>query len=175
MNKAVSVGMLITIMFAHSARAQDDVEARLAGLGIELPTPTEPVANYVNAVRVGDLLYLAGKGPTRADGSQITGKLGRDLSIEEGYEAARLTGINLLAVLKAELGDLDRVKRVVKAMGMVNSDPEFASQPAVVNGFSDLMVEVFGDKGRHARAAVGMAALPGNIAVEIDMVVQVSD
>jgi len=150
-----------------------DAEEKLKELGITLPQPPSPVANYVNAVRTGNLIFLAGKGPKSADGSEITGKLGREISIEEGYRAARLTGINQLAVLKAELGDLNKVKRIVKVLGMVNSDPSFVEQPAVINGFSDLMVEVFGDKGRHARAAVGMASLPRGQAVEIEMIVEV--
>lgn len=148
-------------------------EANLETLGIELPTPSSPVANYVNAVRTGNLLFLAGKGPRQANGENITGKLGVDLSIEEGYEAAKIVGINQLAVLKAELGNLNKVKRIVKVTGMVNSAPDFVDQPKVVNGFSDLMVEVFGERGKHARAAVGMAALPSNIAVEIEMIVEV--
>lgn len=167
--------MILPLLAMASNASAQDAEARLEELGIELPAATAPVANYVNAVRAGSLLFLSGKGPTRPDGSQIQGKLGSDLSVEEGYEAARLTGINLLAALKDELGDLNRVKRVVKATGMVNSAPDFVQQPAVVNGFSDLMVEVFGDKGRHARAAVGMGALPNNIAVEIDLVVEVEE
>ncbi|MFC1627549.1 RidA family protein [Gemmatimonadota bacterium] len=150
-----------------------DAEARLQELGITLPEPPSPVANYVNAVRTGNLIFLAGKGPRSADGTEITGKLGRDVSIEEGYRAARLTAINQLAVLKAELGDLNRVVRIVKVLGMVNSDPSFVEQPSVINGFSDLMVEVFGDRGRHARAAVGMASLPRGQAVEIEMIVEV--
>jgi len=137
-----------------------DAEAKLKELGITLPPPPKPVANYVNAVRTGNLIFLAGKGPKRADGSEITGKLGSEISIEEGYEAARLTAINQLSVLKAELGDLNKVKRIVKVLGMVNSDPSFVEQPKVINGFSDMMVAVFGDRGRHARAAVGMASLP---------------
>lgn len=152
-----------------------DPEARLKELGIELPAAPEPVANYVNGVRTGNLIFLAGKGPKRADGSEITGKLGADVSIEEGYEGARLTAINQLAVLKEMLGDLRKVKRVVKVLGMVNSDPEFVQQPAVINGFSDLIVEVFGERGRHARAAVGMASLPRGQAVEIEMIVEVED
>ena len=152
-----------------------DPEAKLAEAGIELRTPSAPVANYVNAVRTGNLIFLAGKGPKKADGENITGKLGADLSIEEGYNAARETGINQLSVLKAELGNLNKVKRIVKVLGMVNCSPDFADQPKVVNGYSDLMVEVFGDRGKHARAAVGMNALPGNIAVEIEMIVEVED
>ncbi len=150
-----------------------DPEARLAELGIELPEPPSPVANYVNGVRAGNLIFLAGKGPRRPDGSEVHGKLGADLTIEDGYEAARLTAINQLAVLKAMLGDLSRVMRVVKVLGMVNSAPDFVDQPAVINGFSDLIVEVFGDRGRHARAAVGMASLPRGQAVEIELVVEV--
>ena len=148
-------------------------EAVLAKMGIELKTPTAPVANYVNVVRSGNLIFLSGKGPSKEDGSYITGKVGKDLSIEEGYEAARLTGINQLGVLKAELGNLNRVKRIVKTFGMVNSTPEFESQPEVINGFSDLMVAVFGERGKHARSAVGMGSLPRNIAVEIEVIVEV--
>ncbi|MCE7993307.1 MAG: RidA family protein [Roseivirga sp.] len=150
-----------------------DPEARLAELGITLPSPPQPVANYVNGVRTGNLIFLAGKGPKRADGSELTGKLGVDITIEQGYEGARLTAINQMAVLKAMLGDLKKVKRIVKVLGMVNCDPSFVEQPAVINGFSDLMVEVFGDRGRHARAAVGMASLPRAQAVEIELVVEV--
>lgn len=156
-----------------SQQAQSDVEARLKELGIGLPQPPKPVANYVNGVQTGKLIFLAGKGPKRADGTEIRGKLGKDLTVEEGYEAARITAINQLAVLNAMLGDLNRVKRIVKVLGMVNSAPDFSEQPAVINGFSDLMVEVFGDRGRHARAAVGMAALPRNQAVEIELVVEI--
>ena len=152
-----------------------DAEKRLAELDIELPQVSAPVANYVNAVRSGNLLFLAGKGPRKADGDYITGKVGTDLSQEEGQEAARLTAINQLAVLKAELGDLNRVKRIVKVTGMVNCAPDFGNQPEVINGFSDLMVEVFGEKGKHARAAVGMASLPRNIAVEIEMIVEIEN
>ena len=161
------------------AAAQDgddyDPEARLAELGIELPPAPEPVANYVNGVRTGNLIFLAGKGPKRADGSEIRGKVDTDVSIEEGYEAARITAINQLSVLKEMLGDLRKVKRVVKVLGMVNSDPDFVQQPAVINGFSDLIVEVFGERGRHARAAVGMASLPRGQSVEIEMIVEVED
>jgi len=168
--------ILVAILVAAGAAMAEesyDPEARLRELGIELPPAPDPVANYVNGVRTGNLIFLAGKGPKRADGSELTGKLGADLSIEEGYEGARLTAINQLAVLKEMLGDLNRVTRVVKVLGMVNSDPEFVQQPAVINGFSDLIVEVFGERGRHARAAVGMASLPRGQAVEIEMIVEV--
>ncbi|MEX0273059.1 MAG: RidA family protein [Flavobacteriaceae bacterium] len=150
-----------------------DPEARLAEMDIVLPTPSVPVANFVHAVRTGDLIFLAGKGPRTPNGENITGKLGADLDIDRGYEAARAAGINQLAVLKATLGDLKKVKRVVKVVGMVNATPDFTDHPKVINGFSDLMVAVFGERGKHARAAVGMASLPSNIAVEVDMVVEV--
>ena len=159
----------------EQAEADYDPEAKLAALNITLPTPPQPVANYVNGVRAGNLIFLAGKGPRRADGTEITGKLGQDVTIEQGYEGARLTAINQLSVLKEMLGDLKKVKRIVKVLGMVNSDPDFIDQPKVINGFSDLMVEVFGDRGRHARAAVGMASLPRGQAVEIELVVEVYD
>lgn len=152
-----------------------DSEKRIEELGITLPTPAVPIANYVNAVRVGNLIFLSGKGPSKPDGTYITGKVGDDLSIEEGQEAARLVGINQLAVLKAELGDLNKVKRIVKVLGMVNCQSDFTEQPKVINGFSDLMVEVFGEKGKHARSAVGMNALPSNIAVEVELIVEVED
>ncbi|MBT2163562.1 RidA family protein [Zobellia barbeyronii] len=152
-----------------------DPEAKLLELGIELSQPSAPMANYVNAVRSGNLIFLAGKGPTKADGENITGKLGADLTIEEGYEAARITAINQISVLKMELGDLKKVKRIVKVRGMVNAVPDFTDQPKVINGCSDLMVQVFGERGKHARAAVGMGSLPGNIAVEIEMIVEVED
>ena len=151
-----------------------DPEARLAELGIELYEPPPPVANYVNAVHTGNLVFLAGHGPTKLDGSgYLTGQVGTDLTIEEGYAAARLVGIALLSSLKAEIGDLSRVKRVVRVFGMVNSPPGFGQQPEVINGASDLLVEVFGERGKHARAAVGMVSLPRNIAVEIEMVVEI--
>ncbi|MBC2838479.1 RidA family protein [Robiginitalea sp. SC105] len=152
-----------------------DPEARLAEMGIELPEASSPVANYVNAVRTGNLMFLAGKGPRLADGTYITGQVGADLTEEEGYEAARLTAISQLAVLKAELGNLNRVVRIVKVHGMVNAAPGFANQPEVINGFSDLMVGVFGERGKHARAAVGMGSLPRDIAVEVEVVVEVRD
>jgi enamine deaminase RidA (YjgF/YER057c/UK114 family) len=152
-----------------------DIDARLAELGIELPAASTPVANYVNAVTTGNLVFLAGKGPKQTDGTYITGKVGADLTVEEGYAAARLVAINQLAALKAEIGDLGRVTRIVKVLGMVNATPDFAEQPEVINGFSDLMVEVFGERGKHARAAVGMGSLPRNIAVEIEMIVEIRE
>jgi enamine deaminase RidA (YjgF/YER057c/UK114 family) len=149
------------------------VEARLKELGIELPSPPAPVANYVRFVQVGNLLFLSGHGPER-DGTDLPlGKVPTQVSVEQAYQAARSTGLNLLASAREALGDLDRVKRVVKVLGMVNSAEGFGGQPAVINGFSDLMVEVFGDAGKHARSAVGMAALPMGIPVEIEMILEV--
>ena len=148
-------------------------EAKLDSMGIVLPQPAVPVANFVNTVQVGNLLFLSGNGPKKLDGKFITGKVGSDLTIEEGYEAARLTGINQIGVLKSTLGDLSRVKRIIRVTGMVNATSDFKQHPAVVNGFSDLMVAVFGEKGKHTRAAVGMASLPFNIAVEIDLIVEI--
>jgi enamine deaminase RidA (YjgF/YER057c/UK114 family) len=155
------------------AAAAQNPEAKLKELKIELFKPQAPMANYVRAVRTGNLIYLAGHGPTRADGTNIQGKVGRDLTTEQGYEAARQTGIALLSTLKSEIGDLGKVRRIVKVLGMVNCTENFTDQPKVINGFSDLMVEVFGEKGKHARSAVGMYALPSNIAVEIEMIVEV--
>jgi enamine deaminase RidA (YjgF/YER057c/UK114 family) len=151
-----------------------EVEKRLEARGIVLPAVSAPVANYVNAVRTGNLLFLSGKGPSFPDGTQGTGKVGRDLGIEEAYRHARQVGLNLIAVMKAELGDLDRVARIVKVLGMVNATPEFKDQPKVINGCSDLFVEVFGERGRHARSAVGMGSLPGDISVEIECIVEVA-
>ena len=148
-------------------------EQRLKELGIELTKPTSPMANYVNAVRTGNLLYLAGKGPGLAGQPMPSGKVGRDFSIEQAYGFARETGISILAAIKAELGDLDRVKRIVKVLGMVNATAEYGSQPEVINGCSDLFVEVFGDAGRHARSAVGNVMLPNQISVEIEGIVAV--
>jgi enamine deaminase RidA (YjgF/YER057c/UK114 family) len=144
-------------------------EKRLRELGIELLPVTPPVANYVNAVRTGNLLFLAGKGP--AGGA--TGVVGRDVTVEQAYQYARSTGLALIAVMKDELGSLERIKRIVKVLGMVNAVPGFTDQPKVINGCSDVFVEVFGDRGRHARSAVGMGSLPNNIPVEIECIVEV--
>ena len=149
------------------------VEQRLKELGIELARPTTPLGSYVNAVRTGNLLYLAGKGPGLPGKPLPVGKLGRDFSIDQGYGFARDTGLSILATLKEELGDLDRVKRIVKVLGMVNATSEYGSQPEVINGCSDLFVEVFGERGRHARSAVGMGSLPRGIPVEIEVIVEV--
>jgi len=152
-------------------------EARLKDKNITLPQPATPVANYVGAVRVGNLLFLSGHGPLRTDGKpSARGKVGKDLTVEQGYQVAREVGLSLLATTRANLGSLDKVRRVVKVLGMVNSADGFGDQPKVINGFSDLMVEVFGEAiGKHARSAVGMAALPMGIPVEIEMVLEVGD
>jgi enamine deaminase RidA (YjgF/YER057c/UK114 family) len=150
-------------------------DATLQAKGITLPAPTTPLANYVGAVRSGNLLFLSGHGPVRTGGKpSVTGKVGRELTIEQGYQAAREVGLALLATTRATLGSLDRVKRIVKVLGMVNSADGFGDQPEVINGFSDLMVEVFGEAiGKHARSAVGMAGLPRGIPVEIEMILEV--
>jgi len=149
------------------------IAERLRELGIELPAVFPPAANYVPCVVTGDLVHVSGHGPTGSDGL-VTGKVGSAMTIEEGRRAARLTGLSLLATLQAELGSLDRVERIVKVLGMVNCAPGFDQIPTVIDGCSDLLVEVFGDRGRHARSAVGMAELPFGIAVEIELIARVS-
>ena len=151
------------------------VEQRLRERGIELPRVMAPVANYVPAVRTGNLVFLAGTGPVKPDGAFATGKVGKDVTVEEAYGHARLTGLMLLAMLRtAAGGSLDNVARAVKVLGMVNCGPEFTEHPKVINGCSDLFVEVFGDRGKHARSAVGMPSLPFNISVEIEAVFEVA-
>ncbi len=170
------VSLLVLVMFCVLVTAQAQVpnaETKIIELGIPLFIPGKPIANYVKAVRTGNIIFLAGHGPSTADGKTITGKVGSDLTIEEGYQAARQTAIALLSTLKAELGDLNKVKRIVKVNGMVNCQPTFTAHPQVINGCSDLLVAVFGDRGKHARAAVGMNSLPNNMAVEIEMIVEV--
>ena len=147
-------------------------EENLASLGITLPPVATPIANYVPSVRTGNLLFVSGNGPSD-DLPNRAGKLGADLTVEQGYEVARDVGIKLIASIQDAVGDLSRVKRIVKLLGMVNSAPDFGDQPAVINGCSDLLVAVFGDKGKHARSAVGMGALPGDIAVEIELIAEV--
>jgi enamine deaminase RidA (YjgF/YER057c/UK114 family) len=150
------------------------VDARLKELGLELPPPPVPAANYVTFVRSGDLVFTSGHGPLRADGSWMTGRVGADVDAAWGVQAAQLTCLNLLATLRAELGSLDRVRRIVKVFGMVNCVPEFGQHPSVINGCSDLIVAVFGDAGRHARSAVGMGSLPFGITVEIELIAEVT-
>ncbi len=165
--------LLVFVLTSVTVTAQQE-EQKLKELGLQLPPASKPIANYVKYVRTGNLLFLAGHGPTKADGTNITGKVGKDLTIEQGYEAAKITALSLIATLKDALGgDLSKVKRIVKVNGYVNCLPDFTEQPKVINGCSDLLVAVFGEKGKHARAAMGMVALPNNIAVEIELVVEV--
>jgi len=168
----VAILTLSAMSGAAFAQTAPSPEARIKELNITLPPASTPTANFVNAVPVGKLLFLSGNTP----GAQWPdkGKVGKDLTVEQGYKAARQVGIIMLGKIRDELGGLDRVKRLVKVLGMVNSADNFSDQPRVVNGFSDLMVEVFGEaKGKHARSAVGMAGLPGNAAVEVEMIVEV--
>ena len=158
-----------------NAQNKVDAEARIKELGIQLIKPTAPVANYVKAVRVGNTVYLSGHGPDKPDGSLVKGKAGGDLTLEQAKDAARLTCISLLSTLKGEIGDLNKVKRIVKVLGMVNAVPAFEQHPQVMNGCSDLLVEVFGENGKHVRSSVGMSSLPNNIAVEIEMIVELKD
>lgn len=177
----IFIGIIISSCFSppqapsieNTALETVDFKARLDSLGIVLPAAATPVANYVNITQAGNTLYLAGKGPNKPEGGYITGKVGDDLTVEEGYAAAKLTAINQLAVLQDYLGDLNRVKRILKVLGMVNAVDGFTQQPEVINGFSDTMVAVFGDKGKHARSAVGMGSLPRNIAVEVELIVEI--
>jgi enamine deaminase RidA (YjgF/YER057c/UK114 family) len=150
------------------------IEERLKQLGITLPDVGKPMGTYVHAVQTGNCVYLAGKGPFDPKGGPMpSGKVGGGVTIEKAYQDARTVGLTLISALKDHLGDLDRVQRVVKVLGMVNAVPDFGDHPKVINGCSDLFVEVFGDKGRHARSAVGMGSLPMNITVEIEAIVEV--
>ena len=150
-------------------------EQKVKDLGLTLPPLPKPVGTYVGGVRTGNLLYMSGLGPRHPDGTYVVGKLGQTMTIEQGYEAARLVGLNMLSAIRGQLGSLDKVKRVVKVLGMVNADAEFPDPPKVINGFSDLLVEVFGDAGKGARSAVGMATLPFKMAVEVEIILEVAD
>ena len=150
-------------------------ETRIAELNLEFPEAPKPGGNYTPVVEVGGMAYVSGHGPLLPDGSMITGRVGADLTEEEGKQAARQVGLAILASLREHLGSLDRIERVVKVLGMVNAAPDFRSHPNVINGFSDLMVEVFGEPGRGARSAVGMGSLPGNIAVEIEVILKLKN
>ncbi len=149
------------------------IAEKLAQMGLSLPPPGPPAGNYVGAVQVGNLLFVSGHGP-RQQGVYITGKVGRDLSVEQAYEAARVVMLNCLASVQREVGDLDRVKRVVKLLGMVNCTADFTEHPQVINGASDLLVALYGESGRHARSAVGMQQLPMNIPVEVEMILEIT-
>jgi enamine deaminase RidA (YjgF/YER057c/UK114 family) len=149
------------------------IEKRLKELNISLPEPSKPVANYVSVVRTGNLLFLSGHVPYNDGKTILSGKLGKELTVQDGYQVARNAALNCIATIKAAVGDLDKVRRVVKLMGMVNSTEDFKDHPKVINGASDLMVEVFGEAGKHARSAVGMSSLPIGFPVEIEMVIEV--
>lgn len=151
------------------------IEKRMQELGIPLMDAVDPVANYVSVQRSGDLLFLSGAGPVRGGKATMTGRLGESVTLEQGYAAAREGAINLVCALKSYLGDLDRVEQIVKLLGFVHCTPDFEAQPQVINGASDLFVEVFGDKGRHARSAVGVSALPMGIPVEVEVIVRIRD
>lgn len=168
------LAVVVLLVLPRAATGQDAVtpDERLRELGIELPAPYAPVANYIRAVRSGNLVFLGGHGPCEFT-EDAKGKVGQGRTIEEAYETARRTGICLLASLKDEIGDLSKVKRIVRVFGMVNAVESFTQHSQVINGCSDLLIEVFGERGRHARAAVGMASLPFDITVEIEMIVEV--
>ena len=148
-------------------------EDKLKELGIELNSPPSPVANYIPVQQTGNLIYLSGQGPRDKSGNFITGKVGEDITADEAYDLAKNTAINLISVMKSYLGSLDRIEKIVKVLGMVNSTSDFKDHPKVINGCSDFFVEVFGEKGRHARSAVGMGSLPNNMAGEIEIIVEV--
>lgn len=182
MNLKVISALFFVITFELSGQSDKselydyDVEQRVEELGIELDEPVMPPGVNILFVRqTGNLVFLSGNGPITTTGSKITGKVGSEISVEEAYQAARLTGINQIAVLKSYLGDLNRVVRIVKVLGMVNAEPDFTRHPAVINGFSDLMIEVFGDRGKHARSAVGVSSLPWDLVCEVEMIVEVSE
>ncbi len=158
----------------NGVRMSGEIEKRLAAMGITLPVPAPPAATFEPTVRVGDMLYVSGQVSIGASGEKFLGKLGRDVDIETGRQAARLCGINILAQAKIALGDLDRIKRFVKLTGFVNCTPDFVDMPKVVNGCSDFLVEVLGDRGRHARSAVGMSSLPLGVAVEVEAIIAIA-
>lgn len=183
MNKQVTIILFILLectLGFNSASAQSitkDPETRIKELGIKLRTrgSSSSSSSFIGAVRVGKLVYLSGQGPLIEDGKYIIGKVGKELNFEEAKHAARLTGISMLEALKANVGNLNNVKRIVKVLGMVNAVPEFDNHSQVINGFSDLMVEVFGENGKHARSAIGLGSLPRNIPVEVEMIVEMKD
>jgi enamine deaminase RidA (YjgF/YER057c/UK114 family) len=170
-NQDMKINAPVCLAFSNDPM-EVNPEERIKKLNITLIPVVPPIANYVKQVQVGKLVYISGHGPDKPGGGQMYGHLGKDVTIEEGAAAARLTGISMLSTLKSYIGDLNKVKRIVKVLGLVNSDPAFVQQPAVMNGFSNLMVEVFGERGKHARSALGVAALPNNISVEIEMIVE---
>lgn len=167
--KNIVILALVLLSFNLSAQTP---EQKLSQLGIQLPQIPESLGSYVDMVKVGNMVFLSGRGPLKADGKYITGKVGSSLTTEEGYQAARLTAINQLAVLKRAFGSLNKIKRIVKVNGYVNTAESFTDQSKVMNGFSDLLIEVFGEKGRHARTSVGIYTLPQNMVIEAEMIVE---
>jgi len=165
--------MALCLMASGLAYGEGMIEKKLKEMGITLPEPAKPIASYVTTVRTGNLLYTAGHIPYNDGMTKLAGKLGKDLNVEEGNKAARNVALNCLASVKASIGDLDKIKRVVKVLGMVNSTEDFKDQPKVMNGASDLLVQIFGEKGKHARSAVGVASLPNGVPVEIEMILEV--
>ena len=170
----ILIHFIIMLMIADATYAQSP-EQKLKDRNILLPSVSASLGNYIDLVQVGNLLFLSGKGPLTSGGNYIEGKLGGDLTIEEGYTAARVSAVNQLAVLKSYIGDLRKIKRIVKVNGFVNCVNSFVDHPKVINGFSDLMVEIFGESGKHTRTAVGTNSLPYNMAVEVEMIVEIGD
>jgi len=166
-----NITTLVLLLLSFNLFAQTP-EQKIKQLEIELPQIPESLGSYQDMVKVGDLVYLSGKGPFKADGKYITGKVGQDLTANEGYQAARLSAINQLAILKQTFGSLDKIKRIIKVNGYVHTADSFTEQSKVMNGFSDLLIEVFGEQGRHARTSVGVFTLPQNMAVEVEMIVE---
>ena len=165
---------LVVLLLGFNLFAQNP-DQKLNQLGIQLPQVSEALGSYVDMVQVGNLVFLSGRGPLKADGKYITGKVGQDLNTEEGYQAAMLSAISQLAILKQAFGSLDKIKRIVKVNGYVNTADSFTEQSKVINGFSDLLIEVFGNQGKHARTSVGVFTLPQNMAVEVEMIVEMKE
>ncbi|MFB3388641.1 RidA family protein [Flavobacterium sp. LAR06] len=165
--------LLLLLCVANFSLSAQTADQRIKQLEIQLPELPDALGSYVDMVQVGKIIYLSGKGPLKADGTYIKGKVGQDLTTDQGYQAARLTAINQLAVLKKNLGSLDKIKRIVKVNGYVNAAPSFSEQSRVINGFSDLMTTIFAEKGKHARTSVGVASLPQQMAVEVEMIVEI--
>jgi enamine deaminase RidA (YjgF/YER057c/UK114 family) len=167
-----NIAAFVLVLLSFNLFAQTP-EQKIKQLGIELPQIPESLGSYLDMVRVGNLVFLSGRGPLKADGKYITCKVGQDLTANEGYQAARLTAINQLAILKQTFGSLDKIKRIIKVNGYVNTADSFTEQSKVMNGFSDLLIEVFGEQGKHARTSVGVFTLPQNMAIEVEMIVEV--
>ena len=165
---------LVVVLLGFNLYAQTP-DQKINQLGIQLPKVSEALGSYTDFVKVENLVFLSGRGPLKSDGKYITGKVGQDLSTEEGCQAARLSAINQLAILKQAFGSLDKIKRIVKVNGYVNTSDSFTEQSKVINGFSDLLIEIFGNQGKHARTSVGVFTLPQNMAVEVEMIVEMKD